>query len=151
MAFLCASQALHEGRVTQADLFFGSVRRFSAFGLLQISPIERWRSDENDEGIWYECTCLKEPDFELKIRRIRWDDDTDIGDLVGRFDVVISADWTFQHFVELAQSRFYVEILMAYDTCVWELHARYQQERPDIYDANLHYPQMLILRKILST
>ncbi|KAL1469652.1 hypothetical protein MTO96_040942 [Rhipicephalus appendiculatus] len=57
---------------------------------------------------------------------------------------------TFQHFVELAQSRFYVEILMAYDTCVWELHARYQQERPDIYDANLHYPQMLILRKILT-
>lgn len=122
-------------------------------------------------------------DANVIARRIRWDDDDDIEDLAGRFDVIISADclffddgrqplvntiWkllgdkglavilaptrgrTFQHFVELAQSRFYVEILMAYDTCVWELHARYQQERPDIYDANLHYPQMLILRKILA-
>lgn len=270
--------------MSQADLFFGSVRRFSAFGLLQISPTERWKADEDEEGMWYECTCLKEPHFSLKIRslpntisltdikgfdntgnvcvwpseevlayycmknkevfvdksvcelgggmtclagfvvaattkakevfltdgngksvqnvqvilernigslgncnvvsrRIRWDEEDDVNDLVSRFDVIIAADclffdegrlplvntiWkllgdkglavilapsrggTFQHFMELAQAKFYVELLLAYDTCVWELHARYQQERPDIYDIDLHYPQMVILRKTLQ-
>lgn len=282
MRWKMLARALHEGRVSQADLFFGSVRRFSSFGLLQITPTERQKGDENDDGTWYECTCLKEPHFSLKIRalpdrislqdvkgfdntgnvciwpseevlayycmknkeifvdksvcelgggmtclagfvvaattkaketfltdgnnksiqnvqvilernigclghcnvvtrRVRWDDEDDINDLLARFDVIISADclffddgrqplvntiWkllsdkglavilaptrgkTFQQFVELAQHKFFVEILVAYDTCVWELHARYQQERPDIYDANLHYPQMLILRKL---
>ncbi|KAL1469653.1 hypothetical protein MTO96_040943 [Rhipicephalus appendiculatus] len=70
MRWKMLAKALHEGRVTQADLFFGSTRRFSAFGLLQISPLERWRSDENEEGVWFECTCLKEPDFELRIRSL---------------------------------------------------------------------------------
>ncbi|XP_064490329.1 calmodulin-lysine N-methyltransferase-like [Ornithodoros turicata] len=284
MRWKMLAKALHEGRVSQADLFFGSVRRFSSFGLLQITPTERQKGDENDDGTWYEVTCLKEPQFSLKIRalpdrislkdvkgfdntgnvciwpseevlayycmknkeifvdksvcelgggmtclagfvvaattkaretfltdgnnksiqnvqvilernlscldncnvvtrRIRWDEDDDISDLLARFDVIISADclffddgrqplvntiWkllsdkglavilaptrgkSFQQFVELAQHKFFVEILMAYDTCVWELHARYQHERPDTYDANLHYPQMLILRKLLT-
>lgn len=55
---------------------------------------------------------------------------------------------TFQQFVDLAQQRFYIERLMAYDTYVWELHVKLKETQSDIYDDNLHYPQMLILRKM---
>ncbi|XP_022649295.1 calmodulin-lysine N-methyltransferase-like [Varroa jacobsoni] len=55
---------------------------------------------------------------------------------------------TFQDFVRLATERgFEADLLMVYDTCVWELHSRYLKEKAHLYDANLHYPQMLILRK----
>ncbi|XP_035218799.1 calmodulin-lysine N-methyltransferase-like [Stegodyphus dumicola] len=55
---------------------------------------------------------------------------------------------TFQQFVDLVQKRFHVERLMAYDTHVWELNCRLKESKSSIYDEDLHYPQMLILRKI---
>ncbi|XP_054724376.1 calmodulin-lysine N-methyltransferase-like [Uloborus diversus] len=55
---------------------------------------------------------------------------------------------TFQQFVDLVQKKFHVERLMAYDTHVWELNCRLKDSKSSIYDEDLHYPQMLILRKV---
>ncbi|OQR69378.1 calmodulin-lysine N-methyltransferase-like [Tropilaelaps mercedesae] len=298
MRWRMLAKALHEGRVSEAGLFIGSVRRFHHFGLLQLSRVSEECQEQCDaEGqqpvlpcmdenelteAWFVAKCLKEPQFSLRVRflpsrvsvnelqgynntgnvclwpseevmayyvmknkelfqgksvlelgggmtclagftvaattragevfltdgnhrcvanaqlmldanrgafgscavhtrRLRWDEDNDMNDLQGRFDVILVADclyfddgrdplaqtvWnllkddgiavilaparghTFQDFVKLATGRgFEADLLLAYDTCVWELHSRYLKEKPQVYDANLHYPQMLILRK----
>lgn len=54
---------------------------------------------------------------------------------------------TFQQFVDLTQEKFQFERLLVYDTHVWELHKQLQEEKSDMYDENLHYPHMLILKK----
>ncbi|XP_003742461.1 calmodulin-lysine N-methyltransferase [Galendromus occidentalis] len=292
MRWKLLAKALHEGRVSEAGLFFESVRRFQNFGLLQVSSLaddkqemhaSRMMQDENEtDASWFAVKCLKEPQFSLKmrflakritandlhgfnntgniciwpseevmayyvmknkelfhckhilelgggmtclagftvaaaarasevfltdgnqrcvsnvekileankgkfgncsihIRRLRWDEENDMNDLQQRFDVILIADclyfeesrralvqtiWnvlkkdgmavilapargnTFQDFVRLsAEVGFETDLIMAYDTCVWELHSRYLKEKPELYDANLHYPQMLIIRK----
>lgn len=65
------SQALHEGRISHADLFCASMRRFGAFRLLDITHIKSRKTDEDDDddGMWFECVYpKKEPEFRLKIR-----------------------------------------------------------------------------------
>ncbi|KAF8768411.1 Calmodulin-lysine N-methyltransferase like protein [Argiope bruennichi] len=54
---------------------------------------------------------------------------------------------TFQYFVDIVEKDFMVERLMAYDTHVWELNCRLKEAKSSVYDEDLHYPQMLILRK----
>ncbi|GBN78766.1 Calmodulin-lysine N-methyltransferase [Araneus ventricosus] len=54
---------------------------------------------------------------------------------------------TFQYFVDIVEKDFMVERLMAYDTHVWELNCCLKEAKSCVYDEDLHYPQMLILRK----
>ncbi|KAG0432942.1 hypothetical protein HPB47_020374 [Ixodes persulcatus] len=104
----------------------------------------------SEEVLAYYCMKNKEV-----FVRIRWDENEDIHNLTGRFDVIIAADclffddgrvplvntiWkllrdrglalilapkrgtTFQQFVDLALEKFEVEIIVSYDTYVWDLH-----------------------------
>ncbi|XP_015911139.1 calmodulin-lysine N-methyltransferase [Parasteatoda tepidariorum] len=54
---------------------------------------------------------------------------------------------SFQSFVDLVQKDFIVERIMSYDTHVWDLNCRLKEAKTSIYHEDLHYPQMLILRK----
>ncbi|KAM7299179.1 calmodulin-lysine N-methyltransferase [Ixodes scapularis] len=285
MRWRMLAKALHEGRISHADLFCASMRRFGAFRLLDITHIKSRKTDEDDDddGMWFECVYpKKEPEFRLKIRalpdrisltdikgfdntgnvciwpseevlayycmknkevfveknvcelgggmtclagfvvavttkakevyltdgnsksvqnvqvildrnigswgkcnvvarRIRWDENEDIHNLTGRFDVIIAADclffddgrvplvntiWkllrdrglalilapkrgtTFQQFVDLALEKFEVEIIVSYDTYVWDLHDKFQRENRDTYIEDVHYPLLMLLRKI---
>ncbi|GFT52467.1 calmodulin-lysine N-methyltransferase [Nephila pilipes] len=53
---------------------------------------------------------------------------------------------TFQYFIDIVVKDFHVERVVSYDTHVWDLHCRLK-ERANKYDEDLHYPQMIILRK----
>ncbi|XP_013779356.1 calmodulin-lysine N-methyltransferase-like [Limulus polyphemus] len=55
---------------------------------------------------------------------------------------------SFQKFVDEAQQKFHIEKLMIYDIHLWDLHIKLKKKKPDLYDENLHYPQMLLLRKL---
>ncbi|KAI1286979.1 Calmodulin-lysine N-methyltransferase [Halotydeus destructor] len=118
---------------------------------------------------------------DVHVRQLRWAHEVDYKDLVGKVDIVLSADcvyfdqgrqplidtmWTIlketglsvilaprrgltlEHFVRLCQEKgFFVEQVLVYDARVWELHETYLRQKREIYQDNLHYPLMIILRK----
>ncbi|KAM5318053.1 calmodulin-lysine N-methyltransferase isoform 4-T4 [Glossophaga mutica] len=68
---------------------------------------------------------------------LRWDNETDVSQLEGHFDMVMCADCLF-----LDQYR-----ASLVDAIKRLLQPRFQKENQDIYDENLHYPLLLILTK----
>lgn len=55
---------------------------------------------------------------------------------------------TFQSFVDLCKTRgFLVEHVLIYDTLVWERHEHFTRTLPGVYQPDLHYPCMIVLRK----
>ncbi|KAG8191533.1 hypothetical protein JTE90_019597 [Oedothorax gibbosus] len=61
------ARALQEGRVQDSLSFPGSVRQFSTFGLIHMSPTDDVAND-NARDRWFQCSCLEEPRLKLKIK-----------------------------------------------------------------------------------
>ncbi|XP_062934709.1 calmodulin-lysine N-methyltransferase isoform X2 [Cynocephalus volans] len=68
---------------------------------------------------------------------LRWDNETDVSQLEGHFDIVMCADCLF-----LDQYR-----ASLVDAVKRLLQPRLKKENPDVYEENLHYPLLLILTK----
>ncbi|XP_059163777.1 calmodulin-lysine N-methyltransferase-like [Physella acuta] len=58
---------------------------------------------------------------------------------------------TFQKFADIASGLFQVVIESKYDKRVWDLHCKMQEEVPETYNINLHYPIMMTLTKSSPT
>ncbi|KAJ3609950.1 hypothetical protein NHX12_022044, partial [Muraenolepis orangiensis] len=99
----------------------------------------------------------------VSARVVRWDSEADVSALEGHFDIVIQVFWgmalvfaprrrdTLAVFCGLAQEAgLCVSQHQQYDSQVWDVHLKMQDEGKDAYDDNIHYPILLTLTKGLQ-